>query len=330
MTILERSKASVAVAQYPAIAARLPADWLDKCARKDQIVDAHRVYRMLAAGGVGWGDEQLAYLDALIGRLAGRDPSIDRKLDELWNANENRIDSLMTELLVADELLASGHVLVVEPAAGASRPEYLVDGRVLVEVKTYCSPMREFPSARLKFGITHQVDSGCSLNLVALTGTLTANDVGPLVKQLARAFDRANAPTPGMVSVARHGAVTVTVEVSAVYPELTEGSFLSTTAPVVDPSEAVDDFDGWLLGSAKEAAGQMKNHAGPKVVVLDVSLRRSITDAIALRPRVTDELRARVREKHPRLLPVIAQRHANFGRLSCMPSLAAAFSEVGS
>jgi hypothetical protein len=24
----------------------------------------------------------------------------------------------------------------------------------------------------------------------------------------------------------------------------------------------VDDFDGWLLGSAKEAAGQMKDHAG--------------------------------------------------------------------
>lgn len=119
MTILERSKASASVAQYPAIAARLPADWLDKCARKDQIVDAHRVYRMLAAGGVGWGDEQLVHLDALIGRLACHDPSIDRKLDELWNANENRIDSLMTELLVADELLAGGHVLVVEPAVGA-------------------------------------------------------------------------------------------------------------------------------------------------------------------------------------------------------------------
>jgi hypothetical protein len=79
-------------------------------------------------------------------------------------------------------------VLVVEPAIGASRPEYLVDDRVLVEVMAYCSPMREFPFARLKFGTTHHVDSGCSLNLLALTGTITASDVGPLVKQRARAF----------------------------------------------------------------------------------------------------------------------------------------------
>jgi hypothetical protein len=313
MTILERSKANAAVAQYPAIAARLPMSWLEKWTRRGQIADAHRVYRMLAAGGVGWGDEQLAHLDALIGRLAGRDPSIDRKLDELWNADENRVDSLTTELLVADELLARGHALVVEPAIGTSKPEYLVDGRVLVEVKTYCSPKRDFPFARLKFEITHQVNSGCSLELLALTGTLTANDVGPLVKQLARKLDRANAPTPGKRCDAQHGAVTVTIEVSCVYPELTEGSFLTTCAAVVDPDEAVDDFDGWLLGSAKEAAAQMKDYPG----------------ANAFRPRVTEALCVRVREKHPRLLPVIAQRHANFGQLSCVPSLAAALSEVG-
>ena len=72
MPILDRNKANIAVARYPHIAVRLPAGWLDRCARKSQIADAHRVYRMLATGGIGWADEQLVHLDALNGRLEGR------------------------------------------------------------------------------------------------------------------------------------------------------------------------------------------------------------------------------------------------------------------
>lgn len=53
MAILERPKASVALAQYPNIAARPPAGWLDESTRKSQIADAHDAYRLLADGGVG-------------------------------------------------------------------------------------------------------------------------------------------------------------------------------------------------------------------------------------------------------------------------------------
>jgi len=91
------------------------------------------------------------------------------------------------------------------------------------------------------------------------------------------------------------------------------GSILATSAPIVYPREAADDFEEWLLGSAKEADSQMKDHAGPKVVVLDVSLCRSITEAMAHRARVREELRARGREEYPRIMRVIAERHANFG-----------------
>jgi hypothetical protein len=319
--LLDHDNARDAVMRYPNIASRLPEGWLDRCSRRGQVVDAHRVYRMLATGGVGWGDSELQQLEQLIARLRERQPGIDGKINELWNADENRIDSLATELLAADALLAGGHALTIEPAVGTSRPEYFIDGTVLMEVKTYCQRKSETPMARLKFEITHKVDSGCSLELQEVTGLLTANHVGPLVKQLAHRFDRSRAPGPGVRHIVAHDGVSLTIEATHRYPELTAGSFLTMVGSVIVPAEAAEDGEAWLLDSAKEAAGQMKAFSGPKIVVLDVSQCRSLTDGMALSPSLCEQLRRRTQAKHPNLVPVIALRQSNFGGLCCTPNL---------
>lgn len=323
MKLLDHDKARAAVALYPNIASRLPNGWFERCSRRGQIVDAHRVYRMLATGGVGWGDAELQELERLLDRLCGRQPAVDKKINEIWNADENRIDSLATELLAADALIAGGHTLTVEPAVGTSRPEFLIDATVLMEIKTYCQRKSESPMARFKYEITHKVDSGCSLQIHELTGSLTSNHVGPLVKQLAHRFDRSRVNGPGLRHVVTYDGVSITIEATALYPELTAGSYLTTIGSVVGLAEAAEDSETWLLDSVKEAAAQMKAFTGAKIVVLDVSQCRSLMDGMAMSPSLADQLRRRIQERHPRIVPVIAHRQSNFGGLCCVPDLRA-------
>jgi hypothetical protein len=79
-----------------------------------------------------------------------------------------------------------------------------------------------------------------------------------------------------------------------------------------------------MLASIKEAAQQMKGHAGPKIVVLDRSWCRSICDAIMLAPRVGAELRRTARDRYPAVTSVLAMRESNlhFGALRFEPTLA--------
>ena len=323
MTLVDHDKARGAVAAYPNIASRIPNGWLERCSRRGQIIDAHRVYRMLATGGVGWGDSELQQLEQLLERLRAKQPAIDEKINELWNADENRIDSLATELLVADALISGGHTVTIEPAVGTSKPEFLIDAAVLMEIKTYCQRKSEGPLARLKYEITHKVDSGCSLQIHELTGALTSNHVGPLVKQLAHRFDRSRVNAPGLRHTVVHDGVSIVVEATGLYPELTAGSYITTLASVVIPTDAAEDSEVWLLDSVKEAASQMKAFTGAKIVVLDVSQCRSLMDGMAMSPSFANQLRRRIQERYPRIVPLIAHRSSNFGGFGCVPDVSA-------
>src|SRR5260370_13592899 len=124
----------------------MPDGWIEMQRRRPEIVDAHRIYRWLtAAERGGWASEQLTALDQLLGRLQGRIIGIDAKMAELWSGNEDRIDSLATELLVADHLLAAGLDLVSDPLVAGSRPGLPVNQPVPLEDQTLRPPPSATP-----------------------------------------------------------------------------------------------------------------------------------------------------------------------------------------
>jgi hypothetical protein len=318
--VLRREKVVPALERFPQLKMWVPRNWLDRQERTGQLVDTHRVYRWLAAGGIGWSGEQLASLEGLIMRVARKHAGLDRKLGEFWNADDDRFDSLSTELLLADHLLSRGHLVDPEPEVGGRRPEYLVDKVLLIEAYTYCPRREDGPRGRLLFELTHRLDTGCLLE-VDIQGDLTSNDVGPIVRQAAVLFTRDNCHAGKMRRVA-HGGVELFIKVVDTDDELLEGSNVSSVPRTIPDEDLLRrTFLPWLEVQAKAADEQMGAYEGPKVAVIDISYCRVAADMLQLNASAVRRVLEDVQRMRPAIQVLIATRFwgQQFGPLCFIP-----------
>jgi hypothetical protein len=310
---LDHAKVLDSLRQLPLLTGAVTDDWLDQQRRRPELVDAHLVYRLLAAGPVGWAQDQLAQLESLMQRLRHNE-WLEDKVRDLLAGNQDRVDSVAGELLLADYLQRSGHRLRADPDQGGRRPEFLVDDRALVEMKTFCPPVD--PHARLRSLICENIDSGFSVSL-HVSGELLSNDVAPLARQLASTLPWSR----GVCMDARHGAAVAQL-VAEYKVEGLEGTAIvgGDHRAAADVSDA-PAFWSWLENRVKKARGQTAGFSGRRVLVLDVSHCREIADLHHLRPRhVADAVDAEVtRLSAGRLRGAVTQRAGFFGQLVFMP-----------
>ncbi len=314
MGLLSHQTATSTLPAFSVISNLVPSGWMARQARQALLVDCHRVYRWLASGAIGWSGEQLTALDVVLGRVREM-RGMESRIAELWNADEDRIDSLGTELLLADYLGGAGFSFIPDVPVGGRLPEFLVEGEVLVEAKTQCPPRADSPLARFKFEVTHNVDVPRVLWLHGITGTMMQNHVGPLVRQIRKRVSRGGLDC--VTETFAHAGVSVTVEFSEEVEGWQGGCCLSTNGFIPD-EEAGEDLFEWMEDRASLASQQMRDPKRKKMVVLDISWNRQAMDLVPFRPNIILDAHARLAHRHPSLDCVLARREGNlqFGRLT--------------
>lgn len=299
--------------RFPGIASRMPAEFLDRYGRTSDLVDAHRVYAWLARGGAGWCGGQLEVLERLLESLPPS-AAVDAKLSELWTADEKRVDSLATELLLARDLVALGHQVELEPHHGVKRPEMLVNKSILLEAKTVAS--RADVVRRLTYKICEDVPSGRAFAFEVGEG-LCQDHVAPLVRKVRRWVEQDHPPA-GAMRPLEHNGVRMTIEVRGVHEDVpATGSCVVDSPPLPTPAETMSEFSDWLTSVIKKARRQTTGFAGRRLLVADVSHMRSAVDSLSLYPGLVSSVANRCNAGSMEIL--VGHRLTNFGDLVFEP-----------
>ncbi len=307
------STAREALRRFPKFASRMPAEFLDRHARTGDLIDAHRVYAWLARGGTGWAEGQLRVLDDLIASLPSS-AAIDAKLADLWRADEERVDSLATELLLVRDLVGLGHRIELEPDNDGKRPEMLVNDSILLEAKTFAS--RGDAVERLTYKICEDIPSGRAFAFDVSEG-VRQNHVSPLIRKLRRWVEQDD-PRQGATRAFEHDGVSLNVEVRYADVDIPRtGSCVVSSPPLPTPEETRREFSKWLALAITKARRQVKGFDGRRLLVADVSHMRSAVDMFALHPGLVSEI---ARECNAGSLEVlVGHRRASFGGLVFEP-----------
>lgn len=291
----------------------MPAEFLDRHARIGDLIDAHRVYAWLARGGTGWAEGQLCGLDGLIGSLPAS-AAIDTKLAELWRADEDRVDSLATELLLVRDLVRLGHRIELEPDNNGKRPEMLVNDSILLEAKTFAT--RGDAVKRLTYKLCEDIPFGRAFAFDVSEG-VQQNHVSPLVRKVRRWVEQHD-PRQGATRAFEHDGVTLNIEVRYADIDIPPGGSCVVSSPSLPtPEETTREFSAWLASAIKKARRQVKGFDGRRILVADVSHMRSAVDMFALHPGLVSEV---ARECDAGSLEVlVGHRRSSFGGLVFEP-----------
>lgn len=275
--ILDRARVQPTLMRFPAIRREITTAFLARESKRSDLVDSHRVYRCLAAGGEGWSGDQLRALDGLIAALPRR--LVRPKLAELWAARDDRAESLATELDLIRQLWLEGHVLEVEPAQGEKVPELRVGSSTLVEAKTIGSSTN--PGERLVYKVCHEVPGGLALSL-SVEGLLTQQDVGRLVKQLAAELSAGTRPVGTVVALSQGQArLDAKVELLDATDPLGSVVFSGGQNPP-GRREFEQALRKFVRSARKRSRKQVSGGAGRAVLICDVSQSQTITDGLLL------------------------------------------------
>lgn len=287
---------------YPALSKCLSAEWWASEGARSRAAARHRVYRWLEEASESndappLALQQLAALELLVARNHDH-PIFADLVDQLFrDQDENRVDSLATEMLLFDHLLRNGHQ--IEPAGSSGkRPEFIVDGGAAVEAKSYCPPAAENKKSRLIHELTKRLKYPI---LVSIDGQLGGDMVQVAIK-VAKAL--------------KPSQETVVVEVgeAQLRVSLQPGAGRGAT------SWRSHDLDGSLAGLEKWAINKASTRqlagAATRVLVLEASYP-PIEELWALRPRCALAAIQKASNARPKLQIVPAfRRHLHFGELA--------------